>query len=75
MPIGHINHFYRIDDRDDELIRSSDSIIESGSSMSLHCTENLAVVSRVGSEPESFTLQSVTLTTWPSLRYLAINAV
>ena len=41
--LGHINHFYRIDDRDDELSRSSDSIIESGSSKSLHCTENLAV--------------------------------
>ena len=43
MPIGHINNFYRIDDRDDELSRSNDRIIESCSSMTLHCSENLAV--------------------------------
>ena len=43
MPIGHINHFYRIDDRDDELSLSSNCIIERdwGSAMTLHCTENL----------------------------------
>ena len=58
----HINNFYLINDRDDELIRSSDDIIESGSLMTLHCTENLQSVSRVRNEPESFTLQSVTLT-------------
>ena len=30
MPsLGHINHFYRIADRDDELSRSSNGIIES----------------------------------------------
>ena len=33
--------FYRIDDRHDELSRSSNGIIESGSAMTLHCTENL----------------------------------
>ena len=63
--LGHIYNFYQIDDK---LSWSNDSIIESGSSMALHCTENLRSVSRVVSEPESFTLQSVTLTTWPSLR-------
>ena len=34
-------HFYRIDDRDDELSRSSNGIIESNSAMTLYCTENL----------------------------------
>ena len=48
--------FYRIYARDDELSRSSNGIIESGSSMTLHCTENLQSESRVGSDPESFTL-------------------
>ena len=41
MP-GHINHFYRIDDRDDELSRSSDGIIESDTEnlqFHLHCLE------------------------------------
>ena len=55
--LGHINHFYRFDDRNDELSRSNDSIIESTSSMTLNCTENLQSVSRVVSEPESFTTQ------------------
>ena len=36
----HINHFYGIGDRD-ELSRSSNGILESGSAMTLHCTENL----------------------------------
>ena len=63
--LRHINNFYRIDDR---LSRSNDCIIESDSSMTLYCTENQRSVSRVVSEPESFTLQSVTLTNWPSLR-------
>ena len=65
---GH-NNFYQIDDRDDELSRSSNGIIESGSSMTLHRTENLQSASRIWSEPESFALQSVTLTTWSSLLY------
>ena len=61
MPIGHINHCYRIDDRDDEFSRSSNGIIESGRSMTLHCTENPQLVSRFGSEPAPFTQQSVPL--------------
>ena len=40
MPIGHINHFDRIEDRD-ELSRSSNGIIERDSAMTSHCTENL----------------------------------
>ena len=39
--LGHINHFYRIDNRDDELSRSRNGSIESGSAITLHCTENL----------------------------------
>ena len=46
MQVSHangiiINHFYRIDDRDDELSRPSNGIIESGRAMTLHWTENL----------------------------------
>ena len=40
--LGHINHFYRIDDRDDEFSRSSDFIIESDTEnlqFNLHCLD------------------------------------
>ena len=36
--------------------------------MTLYCAENLQSESGVGSKPESVTLQSVTLSIWPSLR-------
>ena len=70
MPRAYYN-FYRIYDRDDELSRSNDSIIESGSSMTLYCTENLSQCLELyanQSRLRTVTLQSVTLTTWPSLR-------
>ena len=40
MPRGHIKHFYRIDERDDELSRSSNGIIENWAVqlITLHCT-------------------------------------
>ena len=40
MPWAY-NHFDRIEDKDDELRRSSNGIIERDSAMTLHCTENL----------------------------------
>ena len=64
-----INHFYRIDDRDNELSRSSNGIIESDSAMTLHCTENLH---SCGARTRAAKLQSMTPTTWPSLRFLRL---
>ena len=57
----HINHFYLIDDRDDELSRSSNGIIDAGSAMRPFAALKTCI--HVGLELAPLTLKSVPLTT------------